>query len=76
MTGKKIVHYTAAHFQGDPVGKSVYLQSLDHPDFRLNVQMVYGLHTSRVVSYDETTGIIETLNTVYVPAGPDETSPA
>lgn len=74
MTDKKIVHYTAAYFQGDPVGSNVWLQTIDHPDCSTR-QSVYGVRTSRVVSYDETTGILETLNSVYAPAGPDNSQP-
>lgn len=72
MTDKKIVKYTSAIFHGDPTGTSVYIRTTNHPDFSAQEQSLYGLTTSTVQSYDETTGIIETMNTVYVPLGPED----
>lgn len=65
---KKVVRYTSAAYI--KVGASALVTSGDHPDIGI-VGELYGLHTSRVISYDETTGIFETLNTVYVPMGPE-----
>jgi len=46
------------------VGHRGSLIPVDHPRGHLNGDWV---NTSRVLSYDEETGRIETLNTVYVP---------
>lgn len=83
MTNKKIVQYTSVTFiglafgLGTPVGHGARVLTIDHPSFTLEEQSTGGgLDTSRVTSYDETTGIFETLNTVYVPAGADNSSQA
>lgn len=68
MSDKKIVQYTRASFYGDPVGKNIRVYTIDHPDINEFIQSRLGLNTSTVVSYDETTGHIETQNTLYVPA--------
>lgn len=68
---KKVVKYTEAFFpmaaSGVVVGHSAWVVPVDHPDeeYVTNGQMAL---TSRVVSYDETTCIFETMNTVYIPA--------
>lgn len=68
---KKIVKYDSGYFGPgediNPVGISVWLFSSDHPNIGA-MGGSYGIRTSTVTAYDETTGIIETLNTVYVPA--------
>ncbi len=67
---KKIVHYTFSDFHGydNPVGKGVSVITTDHPG-PFSYGEVNGdlLDTSTVTAYDETTGIFETRNTVYVP---------
>jgi hypothetical protein len=70
MLDKPIVEYDATWFgydksvgdAVDPVGKSIWVFTEDGP------ASVHGLQTSMVIGYDETTEIIETENTVYVPA--------
>lgn len=63
---KKIVRYSAVY--GDiVVGRGASVFPVDHPDSE-NVSNEHMAWTSTVVSYDETTEIFETLNTVYVPA--------
>lgn len=72
MSEKKIVQYSAAYFGAyeNPVSHSVSVQTVDHPGpFYFGEQNGDMLTTSAVVSYDETTGIFETQNTVYVPVG-------
>lgn len=41
-----------------------WLTPLDHPDTRNNNKEV---NTSRIVSYDEITGVLETKNSIYKP---------
>lgn len=75
MTDKKIIPYTLVLTRdghggtSDPVGYRLVVETPTLPEG-------YVRFTTPVVSYDETTGIYETENTVYVPAGPDETSQA
>jgi hypothetical protein len=52
----------------DPVGNGLIVHPVGYPEERVRF-------TTDVVSYDETTGIYETLNTVYVPAGPEDEIP-
>lgn len=59
---KPVKKYVWAHFEGDPTGSGVILQRED----QANTDR--GALTTPVVAYDETMGIIETENTVYVPA--------
>lgn len=62
---KKIVQYrgTAQHFWNRAV-----LHLIDHPD-KSRVSNTKEVITSDVVSWDEITGVIETLNTIYKPEG-------
>lgn len=46
-------------------GQSALLYPIDHPDTR--VSNTTSAITSKVVSYDEATGVLETQNTIYVP---------
>jgi hypothetical protein len=64
---KPIVQYDSMYFFGftDPIGHSVFVMPVDHPGSVSNGKLAT---TSAVQSYDETTGIFETKNTVYVPA--------
>jgi len=64
---KPIVKYASMYFFGftDPIGHSVFVVPVDHPGHASNGKFTT---TSAVKSYDETTGIFETKNTVYVPA--------
>jgi hypothetical protein len=52
----------------DPIGHSVLVVPVDHPGHDGRVTNTKLATTSAVQSYDETTGIFETKNTVYVPA--------
>ena len=61
--GKKVVHYTDVPYM---VGNVAYLTRLDPPD-GLNVTNSSLVRTSRVVSHDDSSGRIETLNTIYMP---------
>lgn len=57
---KKIVHYI-----GEAVvieGGHAYLTPQDHPNERLNGKVC---STSRVISYDKESGVIETSNSIY-----------
>lgn len=60
MSDKKIVHYV-----GEPlyveIGEVTFLKPVDHP----NTSNTYPVKTSRVVAYDEETGVLETENTIY-----------
>lgn len=63
---KKVVEYSSA--QRIIPGLSAFVVAVNHPDEArvTNGELVI---TSTVTAYDETTGIFETLNTVYVPQG-------
>lgn len=76
-TEKKVVQYTFVTFWGgdSPVGNHASVVTVDHPGpFYYGEKNGDTLDTSRIVSYDETTEIFETQNTVYVPAGPGLTN--
>ena len=62
--GKKVVHYMDVP---TIVGNVAYLTPIDHPD-GLNVTNTQLVRTSRIVSRNDTTGRIETQNTIYMPA--------
>lgn len=70
---KKCVHYV-----GSPsaifIGHPCFLFPVDHPDSErvTNLNMV---RTSNVVSYDVSTGRIETENTIYIPEHDPSTDP-
>lgn len=60
---KNVIPYDKMLFMGDyPVGVSVWVQRQDQ------VGTANWALTSRVLSYDETMEIIETENSIYVPA--------
>lgn len=63
---KKIVRYVGTP---SPRGRCVCLTPIDHPDSE-NVSNTRPVLTSPLVLWDKTTGVIETLNTVYVPDEP------
>ena len=63
---KKTVRYSGEKPVGVVVGQSTYLTPVDHPD-TLNVSNNKLVRTSRVVAFDEATGRVETLNTIYIP---------
>lgn len=65
---KKVVHY-----RNDPdhkptviVGHSTILVPVDHPD-EANVSNERPARTTAVIAYDERTGRIETMRTIYLP---------
>lgn len=68
---KQVVKYSSVTFPSaviaglDVVGTSAYVVPVDHPSIWVTNGKV--ATTSPIVEYDETTGIFETLNTVYVP---------
>lgn len=67
--GKRVIGYESSWWRGassDPIGRSVTVFTAEHP-YVGPLGLDYGVNTSPVVAYDETTGIIETDNTVYVP---------
>lgn len=74
MTDKKIIHYSLVITRdghggtSNPVGYGLVVETPTLPKG-------YARFTTPVVSYDETMGIYETEDSIYVPAGPDESSP-
>ena len=64
---KQVVRYSEIVPTHISEGSRVFLVPIDHPD-STNVTNGHFVTTSPVVSYEEETGIIETANTVYVPA--------
>ena len=64
---KQVVHYSEIAPTHISEGSRVFLVPIAHPD-TTNVTNGNLVYTSPVVSYEEETGIIETANTVYVPA--------
>lgn len=62
---KQVVKYSAL-LHTPVIGESCMVVPADHPD-TINVTNGELAYTSRVVSYDEATGLFETQNTVYVP---------
>ena len=63
---KQVVKYTSVQFtKEDVIGGIAIVVPVDHPSYRVvNGQEAF---TTNIVAYDETTGIFETLNTVYTP---------
>lgn len=61
---KPVKKYVWADFKGrqNPVGIGVILQKEEHA----GTERVS--FTTEVITYDETMGIIETINTIYIPA--------
>lgn len=65
---KPVVHYI------DPlyieVGQRATVTPVNHTNPLPNQFVINGqiAHTSRVLAYDQTTGVFETLNTIYKPA--------
>lgn len=57
---KPVFEYDWTHFTSNPFGRSIAIR-------KVGERFITG--TSPVLSYDETTGIIETEAAVYVPAG-------
>ena len=64
MTNKTIQYYTHSYFLGDPVGQNIDITVLTEA----NRPEPFTLTSSAIVSYDESTGVLETDNVVYVPA--------
>lgn len=63
---KKVVHYTQAALI--EVGSGAFVQTIDHPELgRGQTHTGYAARTSTVESYDPSTGIFETKNTIYKP---------
>ena len=64
---KKVVRYRVGEYPTSVrVGEGTWLYPLDHTD-TLNVSNRMLARTSRVVAFDEVTGRIETLNSIYLP---------
>lgn len=59
-------HFGGA-FKGTPVGHHIQVVPINHPDADMVTNGEWAT-TSVVHAYDETTGHIETANTLYVPA--------
>lgn len=66
---KPTVHYTPGSLFFLTVGASCYLDPVDHPNHveGQHVTNTKTVRTSTVVAYDESTGRVETRNTIYVP---------
>ena len=64
VMNKPIVHYDR-HKPLTFEWSFAYLTPLDHPRTHLNGKEQ---NTSDVLSYDEVTGRLETLNTIYIPS--------
>lgn len=65
MTMKPIVRYNSTYPSHIQVGMGAYVWPIDHQSDRVSNNSY--AHTSKVVSYDKTTGEFETLNTRYIP---------
>lgn len=63
---KKVVHYDPSIKPVVVVGCPTILVPIDHPD-DVNVTNTRPARTSDVIAYDERTGRIETMNTIYLP---------
>lgn len=64
-TNKPTVHYNINGIKHIVVGQQATVNALDHyKDWIYSNQMIY---TSIVLDYDESTGIFETKNSIYVP---------
>lgn len=61
---KPVVKYTPSGMKEIIVGSSAYIHTHGHPATYLD--NAHYVITSKVLSYDETTGSFETLNTKYV----------
>lgn len=61
---KQVVHYVAG--TATKIGNNAHLIPIDHPDTE-NVSNQHYVRTSQVVGWDQETGVIETLNTIYRP---------
>lgn len=71
-TEKTIVHYKEVTFWKEgAVGGDAAVICIDHPGPFPNWEVMY---TDVVTSYDETTEIFETEDTIFVPAGPGLTN--
>lgn len=67
MSEKAHVKYSTVQFLNgeNPIGGRAYVVPVDHTSpYVTNGKTAI---TSRIVDYDETTGIFETLNTIYIP---------
>lgn len=67
MADKAHVKYSTVQFSNseNPVGGRAYVVPIDHTSpYVTNGEVAL---TSRIVDYDETTGIFETQNTIYIP---------
>lgn len=63
---KKVVRYDKNSDSWVEIGKSAFIYPIDHPD-AARVSNVKLIQTSRVVYHDKSTGVFETLNTMYMP---------
>lgn len=69
MSDKKIVHYDTrmgVQLVEYSNGQGAMVYPVDHPD-TWNVSNENVCFTSKVVSWDETSGRLETMNTIYLP---------
>ena len=62
---KPVVHYTPTTVDFIKVGHSASVYPTDHTSYLVSNRHV--CHTSNVLSYDEVTGVFETLNSIYKP---------
>lgn len=68
-SNKPVVYYSSARHIAVGERASVYPCS-EHPVLGLGTDvLLYGVSTSKVLNYDEATGVFETLNTIYAPNG-------
>lgn len=63
---KKTVQYNNKKEFWIKQGQSAFIFPVDHPDTE-RVSNTAFARTSTVVSYNEVTGIFETVNTIYIP---------
>jgi len=63
---KKVVHYDAESGVHHLANNTAMLKHIDHPDSD-RVSNDSFVMTSKVLNWDEDSGIIETLNTIYIP---------
>ncbi len=65
MSNKPIVHYRPNVADYIRVGEAASVCTTDHWSYLVSNKGV--VHTSKVLHYDNVTGVFETLNTVYKP---------
>jgi len=65
MSEKQVVSYRPTMADVIQVGNSAWINPIDHPSEYVSNKSL--ARTSKVISFDEKTGVFETQNTVYVP---------